>query len=395
MKLSVIIPTLGRPSLEATLRSCAEADEIVVVLDTSRGGSLPCRLPANAVFAEGIFGVTGGHAGRVHGIGLATGTHLAFMDDDDVYAPGAIDVMREAACDRPVIFRMDHYAHGILWRAPRIEFGNVSTQMYLVPNDPWRLGSWTPHMPGLKEPGGDYTFIRETCALMGDPVWREEITSVLRPHDRGPSVAIVTPWLNHPELVADYAAAVQRRSHRDELIVVDNASESAIGLPGFRVEENLGFATASNLGMQNASADAVLFLNNDIVMTDPNWLAAIRGALETGVLVGAQLRYDRHGDVDGKRLPYLDGWCLAGTRDDLLEIGGWDEDLGEPSYYGDNLLCLRARAAGMALREVRVGLRHLVNVTSNDDPAGREAASSRNREVFAARARELLTLAAA
>ena len=73
-RLSVVIPTLGRSTLERTLLSCADADEIVVVLDTARGGSLPSRLPPNAVFSAGEFGVTGGHAGRVHGIGLATGT---------------------------------------------------------------------------------------------------------------------------------------------------------------------------------------------------------------------------------------------------------------------------------------------------------------------------------
>ena len=176
-----MIPTLGRASLERTLRSCASADEVVVILDTARGGELPCALPPHAVYAEGHFGVTGGHAGRAFGFPLATGTHLAFMDDDDEYTPGAIELMRSGACERPVIFRMSHYAHGVLWRDPEIRFGNVSTQMYVVPNDPARFGSWNPHIPGLPEPGGDYTFISETCEMMGEPVWREEITTVIRP----------------------------------------------------------------------------------------------------------------------------------------------------------------------------------------------------------------------
>jgi hypothetical protein len=388
VRLSVVIPTLGRPSLADTLASCADADEIVVVLDTARGTvELPCPLPPNAVFAEGSFGVTGGHAGRVHGIGLATGTHLAFMDDDDIYLPDAIDLMRTHACDRPVIFRMDHYNHGILWRDRTLEFGNVSTQMYVVPNDPGRLGSWEPHVPGLKEPGGDYTFIASTVEKMGDPVWREEIVAKLRPSL--PTVAIVTPWLNHLELIPDYASTVQRRSHRDELIVVDNASEPAVGLPGLRVEENLGFATACNLGLQNASSDAVLFLNNDVAMTRPDWLAKLRGALESGVLVGAELRYDPHGMVDGRAFPYLDGWCLAGMRDDLVELGGFDESFDEPAYYSDNDLSLRARAAGMSLRAVRVGLQHKLNVTAGHTEAV-SAATVANRERFMRRARELV-----
>jgi hypothetical protein len=76
---------------------------------------------------------------------------------------------------------MDDYFHGVIWRDPRLWFGNVSTQMYVVPNDPSRLGSWTPHAPGLPQPGGDFTFITETVAKMGEPVWREEVIAVLRP----------------------------------------------------------------------------------------------------------------------------------------------------------------------------------------------------------------------
>lgn len=190
--LTVVIPTLGRPSLERTLASCEDADEIIVVLDTARGCTeLPCDLPEHALFTEGYFGVTGGHAGRVHGISLAHGTHLAFMDDDDVYVDGAIELMRQAACDLPVIFRMDHYTHGILWRDPEVRFGNVSTQMYVVPNEPEYLGTWEPHVPGLPEPGGDYTFMAETVAKMGGPLWCKEITAILRPDlDR--------PWRSSP-----------------------------------------------------------------------------------------------------------------------------------------------------------------------------------------------------
>jgi glycosyltransferase involved in cell wall biosynthesis len=182
VKLSVVIPTLGRASLERTLASCADADEIVVVLDKARGVRvLPCPIPPNAVYTEGHFGVTGGHAGRQAGIDLASGTHLAFFDDDDEYTPGAIALMRGAACDVPVIFRMDDPLHGVIWREPVIRWANVSTQMYVVPNIPEKLGSWTPHMPGLPCPGGDFTFIKETCEQMGGPVWREEIISVIRP----------------------------------------------------------------------------------------------------------------------------------------------------------------------------------------------------------------------
>lgn len=180
VKLSIVIPTLGRDTLERTLASCADADEIVVVLDTVRGCTeLPCELPANAVFTQGEFGVTGGHAGRAHGITLATGTHLAFFDDDDVYEPRAIDLMRDAACDLPVIFRIRHYQHGVIWRDPSIWFGNVTTQQYVVPNRPELLGAWDPIRPDWPQPGGDCTFIQQTVDNFGGVVWREDILAAL------------------------------------------------------------------------------------------------------------------------------------------------------------------------------------------------------------------------
>jgi glycosyltransferase involved in cell wall biosynthesis len=372
--LSVIIPTLGRETLPQTLASCADADEIVVVLDTARGGSpssLP-PLPPNAVLIEGCWGVTGGHAGRQVGIQRASGTHLAFMDDDDVYTSGAIATMRNALGDVPVIFRMDDPLHGVIWREPEIRWANVSTQMYVVPNVPDKLGSWTPHMPGLKCPGGDFTFISETVENFGGVVWREEVTSVIRP---GKSITIVTPWKDHPELAEDYAEAVGRARSTDEVIVV---------------KDSPGFVWGCNQGLQQASCDVVLFLNNDIRLADPDWLEVIRAAVEPDVLVGP-LRNGGHSDVDGQSFPYIDGWCLAGMREDLLRLGGFDERLEEPAYYSDNLLCLEARAAGMTLRDVQPGLEHLENVTAGDQFTPTvQAAATTNRAIYQARARAIL-----
>ena len=392
VKLSIVIPTLGRSTLERALASCADADEIVVVLDTARGGTLPCRLPVSASLVEGCWGITGGHGGRQEGIQRATGTHIAFFDDDDEYTPGAIELMRDAACERPVIFRMDHYAHGVLWREPVLRFGNVSTQMYVVPNDPGRFGSWTPYAPGLPEPGGDFTFIRETVEKMGAPVWREEITSVIRPELHSPSISIVTPWQDHLELEGDYFEAVGVRRGMDEVIVVDNNSAPPLPFGTIQVGTNLGFARGSNLGLQAASRDVVLFLNNDVRMLRSHWLEEIREAVADGVLAGP-LRFDNHARVDEHSLPYVDGWCLAGMREDLLELGGFDEDLAEPAYYSDNLLCLEARAHGMTLRDVRVGLQHLENVTAGSqfEPAV-QAAATANRARYEARVRELLAV---
>jgi len=200
------------------------------------------------------------------------------------------------------------------------------------------------------------------------------------------TITIVTPWLNHRELERDYWAAI--RTADAEVIIIDNGSNPP--LPNaYRLPRNCGFSHACNIGLELARTDAVLFLNNDIVATSPDWLEPIREALEPGVLVGAQLRYDPHGGVDGHQLPYLDGWCVAGMRDDLLDLGGFDEGYEEPAYYSDNDLSLRARDAGMTLRAVKVGLRHLVGATAEANTV-KASATLRNQKRFQQRARDLM-----
>lgn len=214
------------------------------------------------------------------------------------------------------------------------------------------------------------------------------------------SITIVTPWLNCPELAQGYWQAVEAAVDTcDRVIIVDNASEppleqthrerTGIGLSPWvlfdRQERNLGFSRACNRGLDIAETDAVLFLNNDVRLRDAGWLGAVRRELRPETLVGATLRTDPHTAVDGQAVPYLEGWCVAALTADLRALGGWD-DLEEPSYYGDNLLSLHARAAGWKLVQVDVGLRHLGNYTTRRMDVNGVAA--RNRAVYEQAVRE-------
>jgi len=204
------------------------------------------------------------------------------------------------------------------------------------------------------------------------------------------SVAVVTPWLAHRELSSDYFAAIDLGPRPEEVIVVDNGSAPPLEFATLYLDHNAGFAGGSNAGLHAAKSDFVLFLNNDIRAVRSGWLNDLVEAAEPGVLVGAKLRTDGHADVDGMSMPYLDGWCLGGMRSDLLELGGWDDTLEEPSYYSDNLLCLEARAAGFLLREVQTGLIHKGGQTSQAN--GHILPSTiANKAVYEARVRELVT----
>lgn len=208
------------------------------------------------------------------------------------------------------------------------------------------------------------------------------------------TISVVTPWLEHHELADDYATALQVGPWPDEIIIVDNGGAPKIaGAKVLTPASNLGFAKASNLGLAHATCDAVLFLNNDVAALHHGWLDVYRQALEPGVLVG-HMRHDRHAWVDNTPLPYLDGWCLAGMRVDLDDLGGFDETLEEPSYYSDNLICLEARAQGFTLREVTVGLHHKESATSRPsvNPEVRRVTLA-NQVRYQARAREILTAA--
>lgn len=176
MKLSIIVPTCGRKTLARTLQSLAEqplepTDEVLVC-----GGPLCQMAPTQrygATYVPTPAGKDWGCTERTLGIARAGGTHLAFIDDDDWWLPGARAAIKDAmrrTPDVPVLFRMRYARHGsVLWATPDLRCGNVSTQMMLMPNDAGKLGRWT------KRREGDYDFL---TSMRWDPaqiVWRDEV----------------------------------------------------------------------------------------------------------------------------------------------------------------------------------------------------------------------------
>ena len=172
-----------------------------------------------------------------------------------------------------------------------------------------------------------------------------------------------------------------------EVVVVDNGSSDeslellAQRFPNVSVianPDNCGFARASNQGLHQATADTVLFLNNDtmpstqVLMDLIDFLAKHP---EVGI-VGPTLAYP-----DGRRQPscgpgpnlltellartllhrllpgvralaptrdcrvdWVTGAALAIRRNLALELGGFDEEMF--MFYEDLDLCARAREAG-------------------------------------------------
>jgi len=136
-------------------------DELLVVFDDSRDAG---DTPRNRVL------------GSLHG------THITFLDDDDVFRAGALDVIRQFASEHPDrigIFRRDMGMWGIAWAEK--DLMSSATGMYVIPNIPDKIGRFG-RPPGAPDGRvGDYTFIVQTVAKLGDPIWREEITQDIRP----------------------------------------------------------------------------------------------------------------------------------------------------------------------------------------------------------------------
>jgi len=168
-------------------------------------------------------------------------------------------------------------------------------------------------------------------------------------------------------------------SHPYELILVDNGSTDETpaylaGIPGAEVirnEENLGFRRGCNQGIQAATGDHILLLNNDTIVV-PGFLAELVAAAESDPAIGlvgpvsncvsgpqqvpasygttAELHrfasglaaQHRGALVEAERLV---GFCLLVKREVLEKIGGLDERFGLGLFEDDDL-CLRARQAG-------------------------------------------------
>ena len=203
------------------------------------------------------------------------------------------------------------------------------------------------------------------------------------------TIAIVTPWRDHPELIDDYFAAVNA-GKPDQLIVVDDGSDPPLEFAALRLDKPSGFCTATNAGLALVETEQVLFMNNDVSALRPGWLDEIRDVIKPGYVIGP-LRKDPHGAVDGVPYPYVDGWALGMMTADVRAMGGWDETYDEagPAYFSDNAFSFQARLHGLTLRAFRPGLLHKGGQTGGSGPSF-EHALKVNAPLFAEQVRAVV-----
>ena len=183
VRLSFILATCGRTSIDRMLRSMEAqyalrpTDELLIVGSTETERRVQC----NMRFITSPMGNDWGHTERNIGMGLATGTHLVFIDDDDTMTVGSITVIRNAVArspDNPIMFRMVDPNGLVIWQNKQVRMGNHGTPQFVVPNKPNRLGTWGHRYEG------DFDFVKSTLALYpngeGDLVWNPRIIYACR-----------------------------------------------------------------------------------------------------------------------------------------------------------------------------------------------------------------------
>lgn len=186
-------------------------------------------------------------------------------------------------------------------------------------------------------------------------------------------ISVITPWLDHPEFIADYERAL--RASDVEVIVVDNGStaensariaEMVGRLHGkyIRNTQNQWFAAANNQGIAASTGELLLFLNNDIA-AEPDWLDAVRRDVSPNALAGPGLV---HILVDERWISYIEGWCIAGYRHVWEKLGGWDAQAYPMPYWEDGDVCFRASKLGFQIVQKIWPVHHKKNGTTRSMP---------------------------
>jgi GT2 family glycosyltransferase len=238
-----------------------------------------------------------------------------------------------------------------------------------------------------------------------------------------PLVSVIIPTRNGVSLLRTCVDGVRRTSYRAmELLIVDNESDepetleyldqlNREGARVLRIDGTFNFSALNNAAVRHSTGELLCFLNNDVEITDPDWLSllvsramqtdlgAIGGRLlypdgtlqHAGVVTGVgggaahAHRFLREHDVgyfQRARLPQrvsaVTAACLVVSKEKFLSVDGFNEQ-DFPVAFNDVDLCLKLNARGwQSFYEPRAVLIHHESKTRGSD------STKQNRARFAA-----------
>lgn len=175
-----------RRCLDSVLPQMRPGDEVIVIGDT-HDGDLPGVESLVSSYGFTYLALdTGfhdyGHSQLNLGLEHARGDYIHVNDDDDIWAPGAVGIMRATAANypgRPLLFRFLSYVGLVYWHTRGLFARNhIGGHCLVAPNLPDKVGRWSP------EYSGDFDYLESTISLHGgidSAVWCDQIVAVARP----------------------------------------------------------------------------------------------------------------------------------------------------------------------------------------------------------------------
>lgn len=229
-----------------------------------------------------------------------------------------------------------------------------------------------------------------------------------------PSITAIIPTRNHLSLLRKCVEGLRGTAYPGvNLIIVDNGSDdpatldylkrsAADGVTVLQMPGPFNYSAINNAAALRAEGEFLCFLNNDVEMTDPDWLSLlVRQAMRpeigavgarllyadltvqhAGVFIGIGggaghahrlLRHDEPGYFNRARLPQrvsaVTGACFVVAREKFLSVGGFDEQ-EFPVAFNDVDLCLKLNANGwQTFYEPRATLIHHESKSRGSDSA--------------------------
>lgn len=241
--------------------------------------------------------------------------------------------------------------------------------------------------------------------------------------DSVPTVSVIVPTRNQLGLLRSCIEGLRHTAYPGlEILVVDNGSDEpetvaylealrGDGVKVLSIPGPFNFSALNNAAVRQASGEMLCFLNNDVEMVDPDWLALlVRQAMRPDIgAVGARLLYpdgtiqhagvfvgiggaaghghrlqsaDESGYFERARLPQrvsaVTAACLVVSREKFEAVGGFDEKDFRVAF-NDVDLCMKLNDRGWcSFYEPRATLIHHESKSRGCDR------SEHNRARFAA-----------